>query len=103
MEVERRVKPWQSLHADGKETNGEEGFREARGWGHKQEPITVHPSAAVAPGGGVWGPCEERGSYRPPDGDTVLQAVSEVVGLKGVPMQSHDQRLLVTDICLINT
>lgn len=33
------------------------------------------------------GPCDrEGGSHRPPDGDTVLQAVPEVVGLKGVPV-----------------
>lgn len=30
-------------------------------------------------------------SYRPPDGDTVLQAVPEVVGLKGVPVgEAHE-------------
>lgn len=31
------------------------------------------------------------GSHRPPDGDTVLQAVPEVVGLKGVPVgEAHE-------------
>lgn len=33
-----------------------------------------------------------RGSpHRPPDGDTVLEAVAEVVGLEGVPMgEAHE-------------
>lgn len=36
--------------------------------------------------------CDEEGeSHRPPDGDTVLQAVTEVVGLKGVPVgEAHE-------------
>lgn len=70
---------------------GRGDFREARGWGHKQEPITGHPSAAGHREAGSGGPVRREGSYRPPDGDTVLQAVSEVVGLKGVPVgEAHE-------------
>lgn len=40
-------------------------------------------------GGGCY--CEEGESHRPPDGDTVLQAVTEVVGLEGVPVgKAHE-------------
>ena len=66
---------------------GRGDFREARGWGHKQDTPQLwwHREA------GSGGPVRREGSYRPPDGDTVLQAVSEVVGLKGVPMgEAHE-------------
>lgn len=34
----------------------------------------------------LWCYYEEGESHRPPDGDTVLQAVTEIVGFKGVPV-----------------
>lgn len=39
----------------------------------------------------LWCYYEKEESHRPPDGDTVFQAVTEVVGLKGVPVgETHE-------------
>lgn len=41
--------------------------------------------------GVLWCYYEKGKSHRPPDGDTVLQAVTKVVGLKGVPVgEAHE-------------
>lgn len=62
---------------------GEDGATE-RPWG-------ANSRTGVAPGG--WGPVilGRESPHRPPDGDTVLEAVAEVVGLEGVPMgEAHE-------------